>query len=648
MAERIDEPEAGPQDIPTQDSPAAVAIALGRAAGSLGAKEVDAEVVSFLRKQSRLIDLQTEHLHEQRELQVRYLGHQEKHLRLRYFGDRLRVGLQLLTILIGLAVVIILGSMAWQAHQDHGVVIEAFTVPPDLAARGLTGQVMASKVLDRLSQMQTDTSTGRPAKSYANDWAGDIKVAIPETGVSLGELNRALRQWLGRETHITGELVRTHAGLELTARAGLKPGEAFTGQDADLDGLIQKAAESVYHQTQPYRWAAWLQTHGRPEQAKAEFERLALSGSKEDQPWAYVAWASDLANEADPAAAADKARAAIRLDPRTPNAYLQLGIAEEGLGHHEAALSAGRKALALTPPGDPRYSGVRYWFLNARMDPKAALEAAGGINDLVSRAEVGPFQDAQRMAGQLADMHDVSGARRVLEQAQVQAESPTAAALVRAINDVETLDDWTGAATDLQAYLATGAGTIPLRVRSTLAMATARLGRVAEAEALIAPTPLDCYYCIRERGEIASVRHDWAEADRWFAEAVRQAPSSPEALISWAQSLLDRGDPQGAIGKFKQAHDVAPHFADPLELWGEALVRTGDMQGAVAKFAEADPYAPRWGRNHTRWGEALMLSGHYRDARAQYAAANGMDLSRADRAALDVLLACTASGPLHG
>ncbi len=74
----------------------------------------------------------------------------------------------------------------------------------------------------------------------------------------------------------------------------------------------------------------------------------------------------------------------------------------------------------------------------------------------------------------------------------------------------------------------------------------------------------------------------------------------------------------------------------------------GDPAGAVAKFAEADKGAPSWGRNHLRWGEALMLAGRYREARSQYEVANGLDLSKADRAALDVLLARTASGPLHG
>ncbi len=43
-----------------------------------------------------------------------------------------------------------------------------------------------------------------------------------------------------------------------------------------------------------------------------------------------------------------------------------------------------------------------------------------------------------------------------------------------------------------------------------------------------------------------------------------------------------------------------------------------------------------------------MLSGRYRDGRAQFEEAKGMDLSKPDRAALDVLLARTASGALHG
>ncbi len=159
---------------------------------------------------------------------------------------------------------------------------------------------------------------------------------------------------------------------------------------------------------------------------------------------------------------------------------------------------------------------------------------------------------------------------------------------------------------------------------------------------------MDCYPCLRERGRIAAAAHDWAGAERWFAEAVRQGRSLPFAYADWAEMRLARGDALGAIAGLRLAHEKGPHWADPLELWGEALMRRGDLSGAVASFAEADKHAPKWGRNHLMWGEALMLAGRYREARAQYVTANGLDLSGPDRAALKLLLARTASGPLHG
>src|SRR5215469_7565959 len=107
--------------------------------------------------------------------------------------------------------------------------------------------------------------------------------------------------------------------------------------------------------------------------------------------------------------------------------------------------------------------------------------------------------------------------------------------------------------------------------------------------------------------------------------------------------LLRRGDYDGAIAKFEQAHDKGPHFADPLELWGEALMQKNRSDLALAKFEEASKYAPRWGRLHLKWGEALFYLGRKDEARAQFQAASGMDLSAADRNRLRAGL-----GELHG
>ena len=78
-----------------------------------------------------------------------------------------------------------------QAAQADGLRVEPFSVPPDLAANGLTGQVVAARLIDRLSELQSQTNTGRPPRyAYSVRW-GDktIKLEIPETGVSLEDMD---------------------------------------------------------------------------------------------------------------------------------------------------------------------------------------------------------------------------------------------------------------------------------------------------------------------------------------------------------------------------------------------------------------------------------------------------------------------------
>ncbi|MGH2929496.1 MAG: hypothetical protein ACRDL8_14940, partial [Solirubrobacteraceae bacterium] len=256
MAERTQEPDVeGASEAGVGPISAAAAMAIGARRQRAGARP-DPVLDDFLGRQSRLTDIQTEHLHEQRELML-------SRLRLGRWKDRVTLALQAMTALVGLALAAAVAVMAWQAHEDRGLSIAPFSVPPDLAARGLTGQVVASRILDRLSQLQAETVSGRPASSYANDWGDAIKVEIPDTGVSIGELNRYLREWLGSETRVTGEIVRSGAGMQVTARAGDLAGRTLEGPEPNLDGLIAQAAEAVYAQTQPYRYAVYLASHGR-------------------------------------------------------------------------------------------------------------------------------------------------------------------------------------------------------------------------------------------------------------------------------------------------------------------------------------------------------------------------------------------------
>ena len=117
----------------------------------------------------------------------------------------------------------------------------------------------------------------------------DIKVEIPETGVSIGEAYRFLRSWLGHETHISGEVNRTATGIALAARIGTESSADFTGAESDLDAMMQKAAERLYGITQPYRYGAYLGQQGRPTDAYSVIvlQALAKTGPLSERAWAY-------------------------------------------------------------------------------------------------------------------------------------------------------------------------------------------------------------------------------------------------------------------------------------------------------------------------------------------------------------------------
>jgi Flp pilus assembly protein TadD len=659
MAERIEEPEAEAPE-PSASGAAGLAAAMAAALGRRkGAAKSDPELDSFLREQTRLARLQTEHLHEQREVIL-------ARLRLGRWKDRASLALQGATALVGLAIAVAVGVMAWSASREHGVVIEAFSVPPDLAARGLTGQVVAGKFLDDLQRMQDQTVTRRAPSTYANNWSGEAKVEIPETGVSIGELHRLLVDWLGRNTRIEGGVYRTSQGLAVAARAVALPAVDQTGAETDLDALIQAAAEDVYAKTQPYRYGIYLDEKGdlkNVQRAAVQFQELSRAGSPEDRMWSYIGLGDTQQLQGDFRAAFDTYAAGIAAYSHFPLYYgLQSRIEYLYRGHDERALAdvrTGRELLkkysrSYLKPGAGTVVGENYDAIEANLLGDYAEVAVSSVRDY-DRGSTGSEVRLNALVGAALDHASLSAvlARAPAPRDARQTLTATADEGAALLTHAFAMGDWAGVvdayhALDLTQIAPGDRLTRTLFASRLAAIAEARLGHFAQAQALIATTPLDCYRCVDARGVIASAAGDWAGADRWFAEAEHMAPSLPFAYADQAQSRLARGDVPGAITLLQTAYAKSPHYADGLELWGEALARRGDYAGAAAKFAKADRHAPQWGHNHLRWGEALMLSGRYVEARAQYEAANGMDLSKPDRAALEVLLARSATGRLHG
>ncbi|HWU56563.1 MAG TPA: hypothetical protein VN175_13730, partial [Rhizomicrobium sp.] len=568
----------------------------------------------------------------------------------------LGVLLRAATLILGMAVAAGLAFLVWNAARSNELIIDAFSVPPDLAQKGVSGEVLAGEVVDRLVEIQEGITTFRAPQTYANTFGESVKLEIPDTGISLAELDRFLREKLGNNTHISGALVRTAAGLKLTARIGGVGSDSVEGAESDLDMLVQRAADAIYNRTQPFRYATHIWQQGHNAEAHQLFVELARSESPAEQAWAYLslgATATDtsLSTVSDTAVDANirfTARA-TQLDPGNALAWSSYGLYREYQGWDEDALAATKKALALVS-GEGHGKIRADYALSFRKAVQARLDAGLGAFDAAAKEQVEfvalgkigmtPGNSANAALYQ-AFAHDITAARATM--ADPMPDNPGRIALGNVLKArariliAQSAQDWAGV---LREMAALGPQFPGLRSRyfpkalSAVAIAEARLGRFAQAEARISNMPADCYRCLIARAQIAALQGQQARADWWFDRAAKAGPSMPFAQAEWGQALLARGDLDGAIAKFVLANQKGPNFADPLEGWGEALMAKNQSHRALAKFSEAAKYAPNWGRLHLKWGEALFYAGKRSEARKQFARAAQLDLTPSEKSEL--------------
>jgi hypothetical protein len=651
VSEETEGQDTGTEAVAGGADPAAMALALG------GASREEAD--AFLKKHGSLIDIQKHHLHVQ--LRQVHLGIWKE-----YLGVMLRV----VTAVLGLAVASGIALMVRDASRSSGLLIEPFSVPPEQAARGLTGEVVAARFLDKLQAMQTATGSDRPASSFQNNWGSQIKVEIPETGLTFGELDKLLRDKFGHASHVSGEVFKTADGIALAARLGNMPPQTFTGADAKIDDLAQQAAEAIYRDSQPYRFSQYLDQHGRIAEAFAVIAKLAADGPHAERGWAYAQWSQmDTNDHGDVAAARTHGLQALAEGGGAAvMAEIALVSEEEWSGHDQKALLYSIDLQAKSQVRAPEQTQA--FFDQNRLEATGWLESLTGDRGEAARVWLAVEKEAEDQdivsMGGLAGMRTLAAALAATDFALNHDPAAARAAIAangqQDDNSLLTADaedafsalprywipaekgDWSAALADARAadvWLTANRTARPLMglllpvwIHPLEALALARQGDAAGAAALIGATPQDCYLCLRLRGQIAAQAGDGQAAERWFAAGAAQAPSLPFAYADWGTMLLARGDAMGAIAKFQLANQKGPRFADPIEMWGEALMAKNQSHLALAKFEEANKYAPNWGRLHLKWGEALVYAGKKDEAHAQFVRAGQLDLTAADKAEL--------------
>jgi len=569
--------------------------------------EVAAAAADFLRRQSHLLQVQANTLVDEAPLRLSHLRSQSREGHLRRAGQRIRLGMQVFTAFVIGAIALGVLVMVVDAFTSRSVVVDAFQAPSALAARGVTGDVVASGVLDALQKLQQATrSTGKHIVAQSA-WSSDVKIEVPETGVSIGEINRLLHARFGHDIHIGGDLVQTETGgLALTVRGDGVPAKTFEGAVADLDKLSTQAAEYIYGRSQPVEFAAYLSGNNRDQDALA-FLPDAFGRATNDEERATFAnlWGNAYGGLYQAAAAADKYRLAMSFAPHNWKAWGNL-VGTVMVANGEEAGWREARAFLRAMDSAPRNEKPQLTYV---VNPAIAtmdlpLELASSKNDAAanSGAGAGTVIEGPQIADVSHQMHDPASVVRYM--ALSDPDDPTTKAEVLLVAGYAGLDrgDAAAAIPPLEQFWKAWLADPNLQYTYQdsdcyLALAYGLAGRMADAEAVFKRAG-PWSRCYAYHGDVLEHAGDLAGAERMWAEGLRIAPDMATIYLHRGLSELNRNDLKDAAADLSTANAKSPHFADPLKAWGDVLAREGRWREALAKYTEALTYAPAWVELH--------------------------------------------------
>jgi len=187
----------------------AEAFAAAIAARLTGHPEVALKTVDFLTEQTLLLKVQKEFLKEEHGLRLAHLRNQIHAENTRQFGLRIRIGFHIVIALAAIAVAAGVAIMVYDAIKSRSVIIEAFDVAPNVASRVPSGRIIAAEMLDVLTKIQAASRSNAEHRSLSNAWTNDITIEVPETGVSIGQVERTLKARFGHDQHVDADVVMT-------------------------------------------------------------------------------------------------------------------------------------------------------------------------------------------------------------------------------------------------------------------------------------------------------------------------------------------------------------------------------------------------------------------------------------------------------
>ncbi len=242
------------------------------------------------------------------------------------------------------------------------LIVDLFTVPRQFQDSGLTAEVMANRIGDAISEIEQSASTHMKKDDMGLVQDEDLTpaVEIPGTKIGLKTAIDVARTIMGiYPKRISGDVVASDLAAGSSAREvrvtfyvtqGRKrsaPKSLAPLPANDVQGLIQRTAEAVLHQINPYVLAVHFtdeREYDRAIEICGEFSENVASLPKYKAAFDNL-WGEVLRREGKNDEAIGKYEKAIELDRKLASPYNNWGIALQSKGKNDEAIGKYKKAI---------------------------------------------------------------------------------------------------------------------------------------------------------------------------------------------------------------------------------------------------------------------------------------------------------------
>jgi tetratricopeptide (TPR) repeat protein len=488
-------------------------------------------------------------------------------------------------LLIGLGI-ILLGIM-YAEMRRNAVQITVFGVPPDFDKEGYSSQVVASKLADKISNiLEVARSRAERLQVTSTFYETLPDIEIPEAKVSLRSAVQYTKELLGANpTRIGGEIIKDTKGLYVTVRIiknnrrGDVYSQTFGGPEDKLDRILDRAAEYVVRENDPYLLASYLYETGKTEKALELAQFCAYNKPAEDDAWAYILWGLILEEHNQDEEAVSKYEKAIEINPNAALAYVDWGLVLEKHKDYDGAVAKYKRAI--------------------KIDSKTALAYNNWGSVLLLQghydAAIAKFQEAIKVeptlslpyktwAASLVEKGDYKGADAVYQTAV--ANNPKAADLYRSWGwALEQQNDPNGAVTKYQKAIET-----------------------------------DPHYSMayNDLGHALYKQQKYAEAIVNYQDAVESDAMNALAFENWGATLQAMGNQKEAISKFQRAIQISPQYSAAYNDMGYSLELLRNHNEAADNYRKATEFDPRNALAYFNLAYLLEQQKHYEQAVPNY------------------------------